>query len=190
MTLKYSENFSYPQMPKRIVRTQNLGSGLLLPPRRPLRRSYLLRRLLKPWMRKHSAVGLPINFRRIPQQKIAYEPWSAQCKEESVLPFQAFSLDRAPKRRTTTALVHKKKSEEITPGSTRLRTIRNFMKPPEAKVWVTCKPSSDHATYIPNHHFKVWLQYVCQVPLFEPVTRCTRSMCGCTEHLCRPFTVL
>ena len=87
--------------------------------------------------------------------KFAYEAWSVQCKQESVLPFQAFSSERSPKQQTITALVHRKKSEEITPGSTRLQIMRNSMKLPEAKTWVHCRPYSGHATYIPTHHFKV-----------------------------------
>ena len=68
--------------------------------------------------------------------KFAYEAWSVQCKQESVLPFQAFSTERPPKQQTITALVHRKKSEELTPGSTRLQIMRNSMKLPEAKTWV------------------------------------------------------
>ena len=55
-----------------------------------------------------------------PPAKSAYEPWSVQCKQESVLPFQAFSSERPAKQQTVTALVHQKKKEQITPGSTRL----------------------------------------------------------------------
>ena len=50
--------------------------------------------------------------------KTLYEAWSVQCKQESVSPFQAFSSERPPRQQTITALVHQKKSEEITPGST------------------------------------------------------------------------
>ena len=110
--------------------------------------------------------------------KFAYEAWAVQCKKESMLPFQAFSSERPPKQQTITALVHRKKSEEITPGSTRLQIMRNSIKLPEAKTWVNCRPSSGYATYIPTHHFKVWLQYFCQVPLFQPGPRCTRPQCA------------
>ena len=38
------------------------------------------------------------------------------------------------------------------------------MKLPEAKTWANFSPSTGYATYIQHHHFKVWLQYYCQVP--------------------------
>ena len=49
---------------------------------------------------------------------------------------------------------------------------------PEAKTWANCTPSTGYATYIPHHHFKVWLQYCCQVPLFQSRTRCQRPQCA------------
>ena len=75
------------------------------------------------------------------------------------------------------ALVHQKKSEDIKPGSTGLQVIRNSMTLPKAKTWVNCTPSSGYVTNIPNHNFKVWLQYFCQVPFFQPGARCTRPQC-------------
>ena len=56
--------------------------------------------------------------------------------------------------------------------------MRNSMKLPESKTWANCSPSTGNATYIPHHHFKVWLQYYCQVPLFQPGTRCQRPQCA------------
>ena len=47
------------------------------------------------------------------------------------------------------------------------------MKLPEAKTRVNCRPPSGYATYIPSHHYQVWLQYFCQVPLLEPGARFT-----------------
>ena len=32
--------------------------------------------------------------------------------------------------------------------------------------------------YDKTHHFKVWLRYFCQVPLFQPGARCTRPQCA------------
>ena len=52
------------------------------------------------------------------------------------------------------------------------------MKLPEAKTWANWSPSTGYATYIPHHHFKVWLQYYCKVPLFQPGTRCQRPQCA------------
>ena len=49
---------------------------------------------------------------------------------------------------------------------------------PEAKTWVQCRPSENLKTSIPHHHFRVWLQYVCQVPLFQPGSRCARPQCA------------
>ena len=62
------------------------------------------------------------------------------------------------------------------------------MKLPEAKTWVNCRPSSGYATYIPTHHFKVWLQFFCQLSPFQPGARCTRPQCAAVldiygEHL-------
>ena len=72
---------------------------------------------------------------------------------------------------------HQKKGQEIAPGSTRARIMRSSMKLPEAKTWTNCSPSTGYATYIPQHHFKVWLQYYCRVLLFQPGTRCQRPQC-------------
>ena len=47
------------------------------------------------------------------------------------------------------------------------------------------RPSSGYATYIPIHHFKVWLQYFWQVPLFQPGARCTRPQCERGSHRIR-----
>ena len=38
--------------------------------------------------------------------KTAYEAWSVQCKQESLLPCQASSSERSSKQKTVTALVH------------------------------------------------------------------------------------
>ena len=108
----------------------------------------------------------------------AYETRSAQCEQQSVLPFQAFTGERPPKQHKITALVHQKKVQEIAPGSARTKIMRSSMKLPEAKTWAKCSPSTGYATYIPHHHFKVWLQYYCQVPLFQPGTRCQRPQCA------------
>ena len=56
--------------------------------------------------------------------------------------------------------------------------MRNSMKLPEAKTWVNSRPSAGYATYIPTNHFRVWLKYFCQVPLFQPGARCTRPECA------------
>ena len=52
------------------------------------------------------------------------------------------------------------------------------MRLPDAKTWVNCRPSTGYQTYIPNHHFKVWLQYFCQFFLFQPEARCPRPQCA------------
>ena len=98
----------------------------------------------------------------------AYETWSAHCEQQSVLPFQAFTGELPPNQHKITALVHQKKVQEIAPGSARTRIMRSSMKFPEAKTWANCSPSTGYATYIPHHHFKVWLQCSCKVPLFSP----------------------
>ena len=108
----------------------------------------------------------------------AYETWSAQCEQQSVLPFQAFTDERTPKQNKITALVHQKKVQEIPPGSARTRIMRSSVKLPEAKTWANCGPSTGYATYMPHHHFNIWLQYYCQVPLFQPGTRCQRPQCA------------
>ena len=41
-----------------------------------------------------------------------------------------------------------------------------------------CSPSTGYATNIPHHHFKVWLQYYCQVSLFQLGTRFQRPQCA------------
>ena len=64
----------------------------------------------------------------------AYETWSAQCGQQSVLPFQAFTGERPPNQHKITALVHRKKVHEIAPGSARTRIMRSSMKLPEAKT--------------------------------------------------------
>ena len=52
------------------------------------------------------------------------------------------------------------------------------MKLAEAKTSANCSPSTGNATYIQHQHFKVWLQYYCQVPLFQLGTRCQRPQCA------------
>ena len=53
-----------------------------------------------------------------------------------------------------------------------------MMKLPEVKTWAKCSPSTAYATYIAHHDFKVWLKYYCQVPLFQPGTKCRRPQCA------------
>ena len=108
----------------------------------------------------------------------AYEAWSAQCEQQSVLPFQAFTGERPPNQHKITALVHQKKVQEIAPGSARTRIMISSLKLSEAKTWANYSPSTGYATYIPHHHSNVWLQYYCQVPLFQPGTRCQRPQCA------------
>ena len=102
--------------------------------------------------------------------------------------FRPSQIERLPNQHKITALVHQKKVQDIAPGSARTRIMRSSMKIPEAKTWVICSPSTGYATYIPHHYFKVWLQYYCQVPLFQPRTRCQRPQCAavmgtCGDHL-------
>ena len=106
------------------------------------------------------------------------ETWSAHCEQQSVLAFQAFTGERPPKQHKITALVHQKKVQEMAHGSARTRIMRSSMKLPEARTWADCSPSTGYATYIPHHHFKVWFQYYCQVPLFQPGTRCQGPQCA------------
>ena len=64
----------------------------------------------------------------------AYETWSAQGEQQSVLPFQAFTGERPPNQHKITALVHQKKVQEIAPGSARTRIMRSSMKLLEART--------------------------------------------------------
>ena len=52
------------------------------------------------------------------------------------------------------------------------------MKLPEAKISIQCRPSKTLKTSIPHHHFRVLLQYFCQVPLLQPSSRCARPQCA------------
>ena len=108
----------------------------------------------------------------------ADETQAGQCENQFELPFQAFEAERSPKSQTTTALVHQKMAREINLGSTRLRNIRNWRTLPEAKMWENCRPSTGYQTDIPNYDFKIWLLYICQVPLFQPGARCPRPQCA------------
>ena len=108
----------------------------------------------------------------------AYAAQSDQCEEHSALPFSAFDVERPPKQHKTTALVHRKLAKQLREGSNRLKIMRNSLKLPEAKIWIQCRPSEILKTSIPHHHFKVWLQYFCQVPLFQPGSRCARPQCA------------
>ena len=69
----------------------------------------------------------------------AYETWSAQCEQQSVLPFQAFTGEHK-----ITALVQQTKVQEIASGSACTRIIRSSMKLPEAKTWANCSPATGH----------------------------------------------
>ena len=89
----------------------------------------------------------------------AYETCSAQCEQQSVLPFQAFAGERPPNQHKITALVHQKKVQEIAPGSAPTRIMRRSVKLLDAKTWANCSPSTGNVTYIPHHHFKVWLLF-------------------------------
>ena len=108
----------------------------------------------------------------------AYYAWSNQCEENSALPFSSFDVERPPKQRTITALVHKNLASDLPEGSNRMKIMRNSMKLPEAKTWIQCRPSETLKTSIPHYHFRVWLQYFCQVPLFQPGSRCARPHCA------------
>ena len=52
------------------------------------------------------------------------------------------------------------------------------MKLPEGKTWIQCRPSEILKTSIPHHPFKVWSRYFCEVPLFQPNSRCARPQCA------------
>ena len=41
-----------------------------------------------------------------------------------------------------------------------------------------CGPTKAFGTYIPHREFRARLQFYCQVPLFEPSTRCPRRKFG------------
>ena len=114
----------------------------------------------------------------MPNTILSTATYSSQCEQQSVLPFQAFTGERPPKQHKITALLHQKKVQEIAPGSARTRIMRSSMKLPESKTWANCSPSTGYATCIPHHHFKVWLQYYCQVPLFQPGARCKTPQCA------------
>ena len=113
-----------------------------------------------------------------------YSAWSNQCAEHSALPFYSFNVERPPKQHRITALVHKKLASDLREGSNRMTIMRNSMKLPEAKIWIQCRPSESLKTSIPHHHFRVWLQYFCQVPLFG-FKVCSASMRGSYGRLRR-----
>ena len=108
----------------------------------------------------------------------AYYAWYNKCAEHSALPFSSFNAELPPKQHTITALIHKKLASDLLEGSNRMKIMRNSMKLPGARTWVQCRSSETLKTYIPHHHFKVWLQYFCQVPLFRPGSRCARPQCA------------
>ena len=108
----------------------------------------------------------------------AYYAWSNQCEEISALPFSSFDAERPPKQHTITALVHKKISSDLPEGSNGMKIMRISMKLPEATTWIQCRPSETLKRSIPHHHVRVWLQYFCQVPLFQPGSRYARHQCA------------
>ena len=89
-------------------------------------------------------------------------------------PFPTFDVERPPKQYTITALVHKKLARDLPEVSNRMKIMRNSMKLPEAKTWTQCRPSETLKTSIPRHLFRLWLQYFCHVPRFQPSSRCAR----------------
>ena len=46
-------------------------------------------------------------------------------------------------------------------------------------------PSSTLKTTIPHHHFRVWVQYFCQAPLFQPDSRCAWPQCAAVMDVYR-----
>ena len=116
-----------------------------------------------------------------------YYAWSNQCEELPALPFSTFDVERPPKQHTIKAFVHNKLASDLPEGSNRMKIVRNSMKLPEAKTWLRCRPSETLKKSIPHHHFRVWLQYFCQVSRFQPGSRCScsASMRGSYGHLRR-----
>ena len=45
-------------------------------------------------------------------------------------------------------------------------------------MWALYRPTKAFGTYIPKREFCAWLQFYCQVALFEPGTKCPRMKCG------------
>ena len=52
------------------------------------------------------------------------------------------------------------------------------MKLPEVKAWIQCRPSETLKTSIPHHHIRIWLQYFCQVPLFQTGSKRAPPQCA------------
>ena len=100
----------------------------------------------------------------------AYETWSAQCEQQSVLPFQAFTGERPPKQHQITALVHQKKVQEKAPGSARTRIMRSSMKLQEPRTWANCSRSTD-STASP---FQGLVAILLPSAIFSARTRCQR----------------
>ena len=133
----------------------------------------------------------PYGLRTYEAAQQAYQTWSAQCDQRSVLPFQAFTGDRPPNQHKLTALVHQKKVQEIGRGSARARIMRSSMKLPEAKTWAVCSTSTGYGTYIPHQHFTVWLQYYCQSSALSARNKMPKAtVCSCHGHLWGSFTLL
>ena len=108
----------------------------------------------------------------------AYYAWSNQCEKHSALPLSSFDVERPPKQHVITARVHKKLGSDLPDGSNRMKIMRHSTKLPEATTWIHCRPSETLKTSIPHHHFRVWLQYFFQVPLFQSGSRCARPQCA------------
>ena len=69
--------------------------------------------------------------------KDGYDAWAQRCEDEDVLPFQAFEVDRPPRQKLLPGLVHKKKTKNISQGSTRMRIFRENMSLPRRKTGCT-----------------------------------------------------
>ena len=108
----------------------------------------------------------------------AYNAWSNQCEEHSILPFSTFDAEQPPRQHAITARVRKKLASELQEGSDWMKIMRMSMNLLEAKTWIKCRPSGTLKTSIPHHHFRVWLQYFCHVPLFHPGSKCARPQCA------------
>ena len=111
-------------------------------------------------------------MRRYAFAKHAHDAWASQCEQGTALPFEAFEVDRPSQQKTVAALGHARQIEALPQGSTRMRIFRQHMTLPEAKNWVQLWPSKTLRTLIKPQHFRTWMKYYCQVPLFQSRSKC------------------
>ena len=63
--------------------------------------------------------------------------------------------------------VYSRCSQNMPRAGSRLQSFQNAMGLPETKTWVHCNPSKSLRMFIVDRDFRIWLQYYCQIPLFQ-----------------------